>query len=203
MVLCGGCGGATGDQSLAAEAVLRSADLPRAGAGVSWDWDSGPPDKTAVPDRCVDFDFPRLVLSAEAASDGFESQAGSVASFSGVYEGSARKAFERLADRVAQCMREARALGTAFEAPAEVKVREIPFPRMGERSRAFEIKTGSIEDSVLIEDFVLVHQDRTLALLYFSPEFSCGGLFCGRDDKSTRFFHGLLVEMAEAVASRM
>jgi hypothetical protein len=151
--------------------VLRSGDLPRAGAGVSWSWYSGPPDETASPDRCVDFDFPRLVLSAEAVSDGFESRAGSVASFSGVYEVSADQAFERLADRVAQCVREARAEGTAFDAPAGVNVREIPFPRMGARSRAFEIKSGSIEDFVLFEDFVLIHKDRILALLYFSPEF--------------------------------
>jgi hypothetical protein len=68
-------------------------------------------------------------------------------------------------------VREARAEGTAFDAPAGVNVREIPFPRMGARSRAFEIKSGSIEDFVLFEDFVLIHKDRILALLYFSPEF--------------------------------
>jgi hypothetical protein len=202
-VLGSGCGGQDGDQALAEKAVLRSSDLPSAGEGLSWYADA--PDEETVVNRCATFDVPGLVVTALAHSDWYaSSRLGEVTSLAGVYRDSANQALEKVADQVTTCMREERASGTGIfgASVGEVNVQEISFPGVGTSSRAYEITSG-FGPLTVYEDVVLIRKDRSLALLYFSPEFGCSGRFCGRTKRAVASSRRLLAEMAKRIASRM
>jgi hypothetical protein len=203
------CGGGTsGDQSAAERAVLQSSDLQGPGAGL--DWYPGkrklpggyaqPADDESVVARCVNFDFRGLVVTGRAHSDWFSSSVGDVTSLAGVYEDPAGRALEQLAAETTRCMRRERAsdAGLVGRATGRVSVREIPFPRIGKSSRAYEIESDVVEitsdvvrDSTIHENIVLIHKHRSVALLYF----------VGNLDRP--FDRSLTVKLAEAVASHM
>jgi hypothetical protein len=187
---CTGCGGKSADQVLAERAVLKLSDLP---SGWSAPTDLG----DTVIDRCVDFDVSGLVVTGRADAAWFQPPSwddnADVWSSSGVYEDSAGEALAQLADQTTKCLREERASGTGMTGlpSGKVKVREISLPRMGECSRAYEIKYR-IGPFVEYDDILLIHSGRSLALLYFSfNEFA--------SDAAAR----LMVELSEAVASGM
>ena len=199
-----GCGGANGDQALAEQAVLREDDLPSAGEGLSWYVD--PPDEEALLNRCADFDLPGLSVKARASGDFFlASQVGAVTSLSAIYEDSAHQALRRLADHTRECIQAERdpANWSGSLRPENVKVREISLPKLGGSSRAYQIEY-ELGDLPNWDEVVLLQKGRSVALLYFEPNLSCGGPLCGTTPKQeAAFVHGTLVELARAIAARM
>jgi hypothetical protein len=187
--LVAACGGSSGDQALADKAVLRSGDLPSAGEGLSWYAD--PPDETALINSCVDVDLPGHVVRATAASDYFmSSQIGDVTSFAAVYEGPAASALGPMAERVTTCIRHARTAG---------KVRRLSFPGLGAAARALEV-----ESDLGREEVALIAKARSLAVVWYLPELSCGGRLCGATrEQVSAFVHDVLVGMARHLAARM
>ena len=205
--LATGCGGETSDDQSAAErAVLQSSDLRRPGSGLDWypakrklpGGYAQPADDESVIARCVNFDIQGLVVTGRAHSDWFSSSVGDVTSLAGVYEASAGRALEQLAAETTRCMRRERAsdAGLVGRATGRVSVRELPFPRIGKSSRAYEIESDVVEITsenlvTIHENIVLINKQRSVALLYV----------VGNLDRP--FDRSLTVKLAEAVASHM
>lgn len=201
-VLGAGCAGKTADQALAEKAVLRSSDLPGGTGGGGPGWYVDKVVDKSLAGRCVKPEFPGFTVTGRAHSDWFSSPASwleernwQLASFSRVYEDAEDQALEQLAKQATKCIQQQRAANDDLTTGPPVgvaKIREIPFPSLGESSRMYEIKSGSGPDGpgVTYDYVVLVHAGRALILLYVVS------------DSNASHDH-LIVEFAKTITSRM
>jgi hypothetical protein len=193
-VLAPGCG-ASGDQARAEKAVLRPSDLPGGTGGGGLGWYADEPDDESVAGRCALFEIPGLHVTGNARSDWYYSPASwnrdwQVTSYSAVYKRSAHNALERVARETTQCIRAERGSGYGIGglSVGGAKARVLSFPRVGARSRMYEIRSG-IGPLDVYDYVVVIQQGRTISLLY---------LVSGSNGSNDR----LIVDLAEAIASR-